>query len=147
MKLAFQRSDSTALGWFVRLFERGEYSHVELLFSDGVSFSCVANEGASAFGVRKRVTAYDDTWTLVDVDVTPIQEELARAFCEGSIGKPYDVISLLGYVFKGGKVFPHAYICSEWVQDVLHFLNLWLPHKGEFNSPSKLYQIVSKEKP
>lgn len=146
MKLAFLPAAKTYLGWFVLTFEQGKYSHVELVFSDGWAFSAVANEGLKYFGVRKiefaRVSMQD--WEFVDLPfISPDSERRIRDYAEGMVGFPYDILSLLGYIFKAGRLFPNSYICSEWVLKALQYQGYWRTDK--FFSPTALYNFVTTE--
>lgn len=150
MKLHFLKSGITPLGWFVKVFERGgDYSHVELEFSDGMCFSCVADEGFKDFGVRKKRLNIDDSlldWaTILLPFVTPVKELHMRDYSEGMNGKPYDILSLLGYVFKAGRMMPNTYICSEFVADVLAYGGLWTDSQKMLLSPSGLYKMVTTQ--
>lgn len=144
MQFAFLRANRTPLGWFILTFERGKYSHCELIFSDGWSFSCVANEDMQHLGVRKikldpAASRLDwDTIELPFIDVA--QERRIRDYAEGMLGLPYDVISLLGYVFHAGTLFPNAYICSEACLRMLQYGGYWLTDK--FFSPTALYEFL-----
>ena len=147
MTLAFLKSNVSFLGWFVRLLERGDYSHVELVFSDGQSFSCVGNEGIESYGVRKiAATSFSDQWTLVYLPfITPEDEKHMRDYAEGMLGKGYDYLSLFGFLFHAGRMLPHQYICSEWVQLILNYGGLWLQQRDKLLSPSGLYKLVTTE--
>lgn len=143
MKLWFHRNDGTGLGWFVKTFERGSrYDHVELEFSDGVSFSCVANEGIrpDQYGVRSRVIKYDTTqW---DYMVMPhgIEAELeTRAWAEGSKGKGYDFFSLFFYLPFAFRGAANLYICSEWCEEAVRYSGKFTGlDSGTLKSPTKL---------
>jgi hypothetical protein len=141
MKLMFRKAGA-GLGWFVRTFERGaRYDHVELLFSDGVSFSAVADEGLDKYGVRRRVIDYDSGWDTMDLPQSLGEETLVRAYAEGQLGKPYSLLSLFLYIPLGGvRLASNWFICSDWVEQAITYgANRWPDLKtGKLKSPTKL---------
>ena len=149
MRLMFHRNDGTGLGWFVKTFERGsEYDHVELEFSDGVSFSCVANEGLRNYGVRKRVIQYQyGEWDYITMPHTKLEEMLTRGWAEGSIGKGYDLLSLMLYLPFALKGAANLYICSEWCEEAISYNSAGLfkgLDSGTLKSPTKLANALVK---
>lgn len=148
VELAFHRSGITPLGKVVRWFEdKDGFGHVELVIN-GDAYSCVGNEGLKKFGVRRvpvrsLFNATDPGWVLLEMAVTQRQQDRLEGYCEGSLGKPYDFLSLFGVIVRAGGIFPNSYICSEWVANALTDCGLYPEIRGTFLTPSELYAHVA----
>lgn len=92
----------------VRLRGRGPYSHVELVFSDGMSASSSFSDG----GVRFKAIDYsEDKWDFIELPEA--WEEYARTWFAHHYGEKYDV---MGNVFLAVGFFGHStgkQFCSE----------------------------------
>lgn len=104
----------------VRGWERGPYSHCELLFSDGMS----ASASYMDHGVRFKEIDYDDErWDTVDL---PAELEAdARAWFSLHEGESYDLMGnvhlVVGFLPESrGKKF-----CSEAIMAALGFPDAW----------------------
>lgn len=151
MKLAFLKSGTTPLGWFVLLLGQGAYAHVELVFSDGMCFSCVADEGfgPDEYGVRKKRIKFNRNWVFVELPSE--NEHLIRDKAEAMLGMPYDILSLIAYPQRQlpmlwnvpiiGAGIKDQYICSEAVVEFLKPL-LIDEEVDSFMSPADLYKYV-----
>ena len=87
MKLAFFKGKGGFISRFIRRRTNGKYSHVELVFPDGISFSSNEFEG----GVRFKDIDYfaeANDWDLVPVD--GIDSKKLRVWCGSKVGKKYD---------------------------------------------------------
>jgi hypothetical protein len=92
----------------VRLRGRGPYSHVELVFSDGMAASSSYMDGGVRF---KQIDFSDGNWDFVDLPAA--WEPAARQWFTDHLGKAYD---LMGNVFLAVGFFPDSadkYFCSE----------------------------------
>lgn len=86
------------------------YSHCELFFSDGMSFSSSPREGGCRF---KNIT-YDDKWVMVDLPFTPSIEHNMRTVCEKYDGKKYDWIGIfLTFLIPAHVEDGSRWWCSE----------------------------------
>lgn len=104
----------------VRWVDGGPYSHVEILFSDGVSASSSFIDG----GVRFKAIDYDPThWDFIDLPVH--FEPAARAWFEQHEGARYDLVGNLRFV---AWFVPHSksrWFCSEAVAAALGMPDPW----------------------
>ncbi len=115
----------------VRRWERGDYSHCELIFSDGMS-------GSASFmdhGVRLKQIDYDSSrWDFL---VLPDELETdARAWFEAHKGEPYD---LMGNVHLVIGFFPHDSdhsFCSEALAESLGIMEAFRL------GPNALYSVL-----
>lgn len=94
------------IGWWTE----SKYSHVELSFPDGVSYSADFKVGVVSFS-----RTYDPMyWDTYAIEIPDDAAQSMRTFIEGEIGSPYDWFGLLlSQVFKAGSEHPRAWFCSE----------------------------------
>ena len=104
----------------VRWWTSSKYSHTELIFSDGVS-------GSSSFldkGVRLKSITYDETyWDFIEIQ--GFDELQARWWFERNQGKKYDVLGLLGFVWKRGTQNKNKWYCNEAIGEALGVEDPW----------------------
>jgi hypothetical protein len=101
MKLAFYKSKygnwaDKGIDWWTG---GHGYSHCEIVFSDGMSFSASQRDNITRF---KDIT-YNEKWDLVELDIDEMTENIIRAKAEGLQGKKYDWIGIVLHqgIFKG----------------------------------------------
>lgn len=123
MRLAFYKGRRGGFaGLFdaaVRWWTRGPYSHVELIFSNGLAASASQRDG----GVRFKLIAFHpDRWDFVDVG----GDELAAfAWFEDHDGAAYDYAGLFGFVWRPGKGAGRRWFCSEAIAAALRYRDPW----------------------
>lgn len=119
MKLAFEKSWTSPLGWIVYVLRMGNHYHSELVFSDGTAFSSVIEEGCRFVENFKTPRT---KWTLVDLpQISEEDERRMRAFAASLDGRPYDVIELIATPFGGADAIPKQHICSAACVVVLKY--------------------------
>ena len=109
------------------------YSHVELLFSDGMMFSASYQDNA----VRMRQHSYSSNWDSADLYMSTIQEFILRASCERMCNMKYDYMGLTWFVLR----LPHnksKYFCSELVAERLQTLGYFAGEDPSHLSPNDL---------
>jgi hypothetical protein len=120
----------------VRWWTRGPYSHVELIFSDGMSASASSRDGGVRF---KRIDFKPEHWDFIDLSVDEeharasilkqlehdFDEEAARAFFKEREGLRYDYFGLFGFVWRPGIGKSRRWFCSEAVAAALKFEEPW----------------------
>lgn len=135
MKLAFYKGDGHLFDLITRFVTRGRFSHVELVFSDGVAASASYRDK----GVRFKYIGFDPAhWVFRELDLSEPRlralvgtsdeaalEEAARAWFEQNKGSPYDVLGLAGFVWRRIKGERHSRFCSEAVMEALGFSEAW----------------------
>jgi hypothetical protein len=103
----------------VRWWTRGAYSHVELIFSDGMSASASSRDGGVRF---KDIEYHPDRWDIIEIEA---DEEYARAFFEKRVGLKYDYFGLFGFVWRPHSGSALLWFCSEIVMGALKFDDPW----------------------
>jgi hypothetical protein len=123
MRLAYYKGTRPGIqGLFniaVRLWCRGKYSHVELIFSDGLSGSSSGIDG----GVRLKQIDYNPSrWDIVKVNA---DEAFARQYVEGRVGWGYDYWGLFGFILRPFRGDKKREFCSEIIAGALKINDPW----------------------
>lgn len=104
----------------VRAIDRGPYSHVELVFSDGMSGSASYIDG----GVRlKRIDYNPAHWDFVELPSE--QEQQARDWFERNMGAPYDLMGNVRFVLPFLPDSQRGWFCSEALGAALGWAEPW----------------------
>lgn len=116
----------------VRGWTRSKYSHVELIFSDGVSWSSSFEDG----GVRQKQINYTSgDWDFIDLP--DWMEPAARRWFEEHKGWGYDLVGNAHFVIFYIRGARRKVFCSEAVAEALS-----LPEGYRFD-PGTLYAVLS----
>lgn len=106
----------------VRLIDCGPYSHVELVFSDGLSASASYIDG----GVRFKDVDYSkhpDHWDFMTL---PDElEDCARDWFERNLGAPYDLMGNVRFVVPLLPDSETGFFCSEAMAAALKLREPW----------------------
>ena len=152
MKLAFYKATAPGATWIDREINRRTgrlgFSHVELVFADGVSFSSSGRDGGCRF--KTLDIADPATWEVVGIGGTPEQETAARNFCLKQDGKKYDWLGVIGFVFTDARRYDqpgYRWFCSEVCVAALQASGLWNKSANALidpmkESPNALYRLV-----
>lgn len=124
MKAAFYKGTRPGIAGLynrlVRWWRKGPYSHVELVFSDGISASSSFEDG----GVRFKQIDFDpDNWDLIELP--GYDEPAARAWFEQHEGEPYDVLGNIGFLWRPISGMRWMQFCSEAFLSALGFHDTW----------------------
>lgn len=111
LQLAFYRGAGNWFDKITRWRTAGDFTHVELVFSDGMSFSSSQWDG----GTRFKDIKYTDLEKWVLTPVLGVDEQAVRQWCEGQDGKKYDWQGILKLMTTGGVKGDTAesWFCSE----------------------------------
>lgn len=143
VRLAFYKAFQPRAEWYdntIAVCTVGGHSHVELIFSDGHSFSVSPRDGGARF---KNIHFHEDSWDFKDIDLTAEQEECLRTDALTYTGQPYDY---LGAIFSATPIcaqFSDKVFCSEVVVNLLNKTQQYsFLTDGCRYSPSKLYKSI-----
>lgn len=127
MRAAFYRANHA--GWpgvynrLVRWWTRSPYSHVEIIFEDGLSASASYMDG----GVRFKRIEFDlASWDMVELPAR--LERKVRDWFERHDGQPYDLLGNLHFVISPVGNEKRKWFCSEACAAALG-----LPDPGRFD--------------
>jgi hypothetical protein len=131
--LAFYKGPVDAMGFIIRKWTSGPYSHCEIV-KDGTGYSSdYADKGVRA----KDGNFHDkDRWDLVYIPWAN-HEAILEHFNKTN-GQPYGILSLFtDQLFNRARdIEPHAAFCSEWCAAALGFPN------PSMYSPTTLYNMI-----
>lgn len=115
MKAIFWIGKSGLLGSAIRAFKHRGVSHVELLFSDGMAGTSDREKGGVVLYHLGDPDPAD--WITIEIPgILPDEERRIRAFIEGELGCPYDMMGIIfAQVFPWHRESPTAWFCSELV--------------------------------
>jgi hypothetical protein len=110
LDLVFLKRSESLFAKLISWWTESEYSHVELRFSDGLTYSADFQ-----LGVIKFITRYDPLkWDIFTIELPDEEVRLIRDTLDAECGLPYDWFGiLLAQVFKSGRDNPAAWFCSE----------------------------------
>lgn len=95
MKLALYKGSNRCISKLIKWWTKSDYSHCEIVFSDGMWGSSSDLEG----GVCLRYVEHDpQLWVFYDI--SHFNETRARAWFELNKGRGYDYLGLLGFVIR-----------------------------------------------
>ena len=145
MKIAFRKKCHTIYSRIICFRTFGKYSHSEIVFSDGRSFSADESDG----GTRWKDSIMDpDEWDFIDIPCNKTQEKDIRKFCEGEDGLRYDMIGI-GFSFLPipiGWQTAEKWFCSEICVAALQQIGYLVGYTPARISPNKLYKILKNER-
>ena len=120
MKVAFYKHNKHLFNRLVAWWTKGQYSHVELVFSDGLSASSSHSDGGVRF---KKIIFRPERWDVFELK--GFKEEEVRKRFEERLNHGYDYAGNFGFVYGPKKDNKEREFCSEIVMRVLGFKEPW----------------------
>ena len=135
MQVAFHKGGGRweLYGKVIRWWTKSEYQHVELIFSDGMSYS---SRKDGVFFQRIDYTKHPERWDILPMPHTAEKERQIRNHAKLHCGEKYDWLAI--YIGQGAGTKIHdagKWFCSEIVAHVLGI-------EPELIPPGMLYKIV-----
>lgn len=97
----------------------GPYTHAELIFSDGMAGTSRSAEGGV---VLRRIEFDPKDWDFIEIVG---DEEAARHWFEVHQGEGFDLLGLLGFVWRRDIHRPPRWFCSEAIGAALGIAQPW----------------------
>jgi len=124
MKIALYKATHAGLpglyNRFVRWWDQGQYSHCEIIFSDGLS----ASSSYMDKGIRFKEIIYDSAnWDFIEIPDS--YESAARAWFDSHVGQGYDLIGNIRFAFGFLKCPEDKWFCSESIGAALGIVDPW----------------------
>jgi hypothetical protein len=123
MKIAFYKGTrpfpQSLFNQGVRWWTGGIYSHCELVFSDNIS----ASSSFIDHGVRFKKIEYDDCWDFLDLK--DFDELSARCWFQIHVYEKYDLLNLLGFIWRRKDGSSKKWTCSEACASALKIHEPW----------------------
>ena len=120
MKVAFYKGKTRLFNRLVSWYLNSPYSHCEIILEDSTS-TC----GSSSFldgGVRIKQIYLDlNHWDILDIDLSIQDQILVRAWFEVHSGQGYDVLGMLGFLFRREQGSKNKWFCSEAIAEALGY--------------------------
>ena len=152
MSYNYKRAVEHGMGkrWVGRLISlrSSPYTHSEILFSDGVSFSSTMEDGAN--GARWRIidyTKHPERWDSVAIPMTHKDEEVVRRDADIMDGKmKYDLWGLLSFGTPLAiiKPDPNKMWCSEICGYLIQRIHRPLPITPDKTHPTLLHETCQQ---
>lgn len=125
MKIALYKSVRPGINGLynrvVRWWDQGQYSHCEMIFSDGIS----ASSSFADKGVRFKQIEYSDAGNWDVYEINDKYEEPARAWFEQHAAQRYDLIGNIRFAFGFIKTPEDKWFCSEAIGAALGIPEPW----------------------
>lgn len=130
LRVAFYKGSETLFGKMIRWWDRGPYSHCELVFSDGAWATSYIRRGV----VIQHRNVDSSQWDFIELP--DHLEAPARKWFEEHNGKSYDFVGLVRFVL--GFIAPSRdkWFCSRACADALGMTEGWR------EGPNGLYAAV-----
>lgn len=136
MKLAFYVAKTgNIVDRITSIVTWSKYSHVEIVFSDGICFSASPRDKGTRF---KTINLNSGHWDIYNIN-EDIHEESVRQFCYSIEEIPYDYIGAIGSGFSKSWNRKNKLYCSFIIADIFNLDNL-------NQNPGSLAQILLKDK-
>ncbi|HEY9460364.1 MAG TPA: hypothetical protein VIR04_06155 [Paralcaligenes sp.] len=127
MQVAFYKGRSRIFNRLVAWWTRGAFSHCELVTgytSDGAAI-CWSSSWLDGGVRRKAIKLNPDHWELVDIPDTPRTRTGAVTWFMVNSGQPYDLLGLLGFLWRPTRDVLHGWFCSEAIAAALGIPEPW----------------------
>lgn len=140
LRVAFYKAKGNFIDTIVRLFTWSKYSHCELLFPDGRLFS---SDGWESKGVRFTTKYRPDNWDILYIGTDTKTIDNLVMWCNTFVGKKYDWLGVLRFVFPFLKESKDKWFCSEICTKALQEIKfLDQDIKAYKITPKKLYRLI-----
>lgn len=117
--IAFYKGPETFFGRLIRWWDKGPYSHCELVFSDGAWATAFWTSGVVIWQRDGNPASWDF------IELADHLEPAARAWFEAHKGKSYDFVGLLRFVFDFLSPSRDKWFCSRACADALGLADGW----------------------
>ena len=145
MSLAFYKAKYG--GWMNKLIDlftgRRGYSHVEIVFSDDLSFSSSPSDGGCRFKKIDYATEAKE-WDLIPVPMGLQDEDIIRMFCQKQEGMQYDWSGALGVPFHYFRQQRDRWFCTEVIISAFQQVGVMVPLKPKKFSPNKFSVLANR---
>lgn len=119
-KIAFRKRSDKLFARLIQWWERGPYSHCELVFSDGATASATVADNGVYIG-RKQMSA--ENWDFIELPAH--LEPAARAWFEAHEDKAYDYLGDISFVLDFIPASRDKWFCSRACADALGLYEPW----------------------
>lgn len=142
LRLAFYKAKyGTWHDKLISILTCGPYSHVEIIFTDGMWYSSSPRDG----GVRyKEIKPMLDHWDFINIKydskLYQMLENKIREWCNSQLGRKYDWTGALMYRWLNTNRKTDKWFCSNLCTTALQQSNILTDIKPNNESPNSLYR-------
>ena len=119
MRLAMYKGKNTIFNIVTSWWLGGEYSHCEIVFSDGICASSSFRDSGVRF---KYIDINTNRWDILEIEG---DEETVREWFYTHSGEKYDILGLIGFLIRPIKGIKHRWVCSEAIAEALGYKDSW----------------------
>lgn len=119
-RIAFRKRSNKLFARLIQWWERGPYSHCELVFSDGATASATITDEGIYIG---RKVMLESEWDFIDLPAH--LEAKARKWFEDHEGKAYDYLGDISFVLDFIPASRDKWFCSRACADALGLHEPW----------------------
>ncbi len=134
LQIAFYKGKKKILNKLIAWWTKGDYSHVELVIN-GVCYSSSMQDG----GVRKKQIDLDNSQNWDVFQLNGFDQQAAYNWFEANLGKGYDYIGLVHFVFPSVYHNENRFFCSEAIAK-----SLGIPEARSL-SPNSLFTLLDRK--
>ncbi|MDD5150667.1 MAG: hypothetical protein PHC28_09310 [Flavobacterium sp.] len=142
MKVIFTY-DNSFQSWIIRLLTNSKYSHCGIVdcMTNTIIDSELKNNGVSEYPFRN-IIIENIGYEEIDIPCAPNSiVELVRT----QVGKPYDILAIIGYPFNRNWEDDNKWFCSELIAWSFKEVGCPLIHKKSYRvTPGQLYNSLKK---
>lgn len=109
IKVAFYTGSGRLIDNLIRWWTDSQYSHCEILFSNGEMFSADAWSNSTRFNSQFN----PDHWEFVELQAGESVEAFLYKWCMDRVGKKYDWLGVIGFVLPWFNQDSQRWFCSE----------------------------------
>jgi hypothetical protein len=118
-KIAFYKGKGLIGNRLIKWWCRGQYSHCEMIFSDGITAAATITHG-----VHMQLRSYDHTeWDFIELPAS--LEAKARQWFVDHEGKAYDYLGDIRFIFDFIPASKDKWFCSSACAAALGFEDAW----------------------
>lgn len=122
----------------IRLFDKGKFSHVAIAISE-------THVIETNWNMRSKIVEfYYEDYEVVSLALTDSQRQRVPVIASKFVGKWYDYIQVIGYIFNSRLNNPRHLICSELVYNILSEVGYINDEKLRDITPNELYKILNE---
>lgn len=138
MKIAFNKNVPDFFDKLIRWWTKSPYSHCELLFADGKSFSAYPGVGTRFVQFEPHNPHF---WDIVELPTSADEDVVLREFCVYESGCKYDWYGILAsQIVKAARSSKNKWFCSEVCTAALQRIGYFEGSVPSTFSPAKLHK-------
>lgn len=143
MVIAFRKNDPSFSSRLIRWWTKSTYSHCEMIFTNGLTFSAFFEDFNTSF---KRNIIYDSNdWDFIDIPITRTEEYKIYGWTINEDNCFYDIIGIIfTQIIPLSFENPWWWFCSEVCCAAVQQVGLCLDITPHETDPGKLYKILKE---